>query len=637
VITLPKVRPQLKWHEQLAIRRWVEQIFRLTSRRSSYSIIVESGPFLAYVDQQHKIVSFNSTIPTSTRFVRFGPDDVHEHELLWLKAAAAHEAGHVRHSRLGPQQPTVHNLWNCIEDERMERLMVQEYPELAEGFTFIGDIISRSKMELWDGSAHEGVLFWRFEHDRAVPLWTPRPDQAQLWEDIRPLVEAGWEASNSDVVADLAWEIARRLNLKVNPPEPTPNPQPPTPPEPGGSGEDEAGEGTSAPNENNAESGEDEAGEGTSAPNENNGDSGQKSPSPTGTQAGDPQGGPENGDASTPAQPGGTPEEAEENAAAEEQPTNAEKTPPETTEDTASQPAQGQPDSGVDESPESIRGVVSASGAGSEQQDAPAAQPGGRGVSSAVLETLPQPPAPSPAQASVIAVGVEGHARRLSPLLKPLEKPHFTTPHRSRGRYSYTRDMKGCERVYRKKTRPAKPRDIFLDLLIDRSGSMNGENIVAARAAAMMVLRAAALSQARIRISIFDHLFEEVINRRMPYLEAAAKVAGIQARGNTRLAPALSALLSPNPQRGDEVHVVCIICDGQLEQDDGEACLKLVKAAQGRDVRFIPVLIGAVAQQQRGVQAWTRSFGYTHACLNVDDLAKTILSSLTAAHNRVHS
>ena len=80
--------------------------------------------------------------------------------------------------------------------------MAARYPELAEAFDFLGDVLAASGQARWTGGSLEGCLAMRWEHDRAEPRW--HSADPQQWADIWPLVQAAWQAASSDQVTWIA-------------------------------------------------------------------------------------------------------------------------------------------------------------------------------------------------------------------------------------------------------------------------------------------------------------------------------------------------------------------------------------------------------------------------------------------------
>ncbi|ASN83220.1 vWA domain-containing protein [Deinococcus ficus] len=623
MITLPRVRASQAWHEQPAVRRWVTDLFRFTSRRRTYDVLLERSDDLAWVNQVRKVLYINTDIPEVSGPLRFDPGTPFARQMAWLKAVICHEAGHVRHSDLGPQQATVHAIWNSMEDERMERLMAEQYPELTSLFTYLGDVVSAMGRDRWNFSAHEGVLIWRFEHDRSTPLWQPSAEQAALWDQVRPLVEAAWTAPSSGVVSDLAWDVARLLELPVGERPAPPADNQAAPQEQAGPAGDDAGE--------PGDTGEpDQDGDGEAAPASGTPGQGEADAEGDGTPGAGPAGEDEGSQRAEGSGQSETEAPGEDDAGAGEG---------DAVDQTGTPRPPSVPDDGQTHTPQSWDRAVSASGAGEDSPEDPeptesASTNGGQGAGQGD-GTLPAMPLPVPGPVDLTVDGVEGYARKLAPLLRPKEAPGRTTPHRSRGKYSYRRDLRGREKVFEKRTVHDKPKKIFLDLLLDVSGSMHGPGIQAGRDTAMMIVRAASLCGARIRITVFNDAYREVINRPMDYMDALRLVRGITTSGGTHLSPALAHVLSTAQPAADEVHVTAVVCDGELDAGDSAAAQTLVTAAKQRGVRFIPILLGPVATNQRALHTWGKAFGHTQACPDVGSVARMLSATLITAHARM--
>ncbi|ABW35038.1 Zn-dependent peptidase (plasmid) [Deinococcus geothermalis DSM 11300] len=208
MLTIPASRTTQPWFQQRSIRKAVLDIFRYCSRKMSYALLMKPSDDLAWVSPERRLVFITTSLPEVPEGVRFDPVGEDLRRSLFLVGFAAHEAGHVRFSFAKPAG-TLGELWNALEDERMERLMARAYPELrlAQAFTFLGDVASARAQEKFTGSALEGCLFWRWEHDRLAPRWQVNEQDADLWEDVRPLVEAAWQARDSNQVTWIARQI----------------------------------------------------------------------------------------------------------------------------------------------------------------------------------------------------------------------------------------------------------------------------------------------------------------------------------------------------------------------------------------------------------------------------------------------
>jgi hypothetical protein len=150
--------------------------------------------------------------------------DVSGIELTWAatKGVAAHEVGHVRfsgelHSPPGQCHLRLRALVNALDDERVERGMKALFPGLRP-------YIALAKAAAWAlaprvTTAWDAILLWRFEHD--LPLHAPSKmalegREAELWQQVRPLVEAAWVAQTPGEVESLARKILRILGEETS-------------------------------------------------------------------------------------------------------------------------------------------------------------------------------------------------------------------------------------------------------------------------------------------------------------------------------------------------------------------------------------------------------------------------------------
>ncbi|MEF2278311.1 vWA domain-containing protein [Deinococcus sp. YIM 134068] len=209
---VPSGPSTLPWPQQPSWRTFAGQLFRFYSRKSNFTVLITRRGGTAAVDPVSKVVYLDPDLlpVTDPGVIRHAPGDEHGIRALLLRAILAHEAGHVQFS--GDKPPALlGQLWNALEDERMERLMAARYPELAPAFDFLGDTLAEKVSLKWRFDSLEGCLAMRFEHDRAAPKWAPaRLDE---WADIWPLVQAAWTAPDSDRVTWIAGCILGLLGL----------------------------------------------------------------------------------------------------------------------------------------------------------------------------------------------------------------------------------------------------------------------------------------------------------------------------------------------------------------------------------------------------------------------------------------
>lgn len=600
MLTLPATRPSRPWHQQRPLRKWVEDLFRLASRKRSYTLLLQAGKDLAWVNPERKLVFITTQLPEVMGAVRGDPRTPDARRATLLMALAAHEAGHVRHSGPKPQEAQLGWLWNALEDERMERLMAREFPELTSCFTLLGDLVAEEQRPSWDGSALEGCLFWRFTHDQRARQWQPRRQDAELWLDVRPLVEAAWSAPDSERVRWIAQVILDLLGKA---------------PKEGGEGGPQPQGGEGEPSQDHGAGGQGEAQpggqDGAAPPDANQGEQ------PSQGEGQDQPGGEGEGASSADQPDAEQGQGGEQGGAPAADPSEADQAQP------------GEPDP-LSDVLSRYGELVSASGAGTAQDEDEA---DGAAFGTLAGSSLPTPPTLTLDHmlGETLAAGIEGHARQLAPLLRPPERPGRTLPDRSRGRYRYDRAARGSERVFDRKVLPSRPAEVSLEVLVDTSSSMQaGERMAAARSGALMLLRAATLAASPVRVWAFDSGHWEVVPAGMPYPEASALLAGLTPGGGTRLAPALGEVLAA-PARPGVVRVVAVVCDGDLSLADHHACQELVMDARARGVRFVPLLIG---EGVAAAGAWREAFGSALPCPDVTALARTLKAALTALRAR---
>lgn len=191
-------------------KRWFEQAQTLKYVREAFL-------FYAF---RHYDIRFTTIVPTACvslteRRLLINPTFVEEVaqklgdeglRFLVLEAIIAHEAGHVRFS--GPKPAgTLGQLWNALEDERIESLMRQRYPHLKRHFSVLAQAM------LQDASLQDAPLNLCLTH-----RWAVNEDRQVLstdtlgWERVFPLVEASWLIEDSDQVTGFAEEILKILD-----------------------------------------------------------------------------------------------------------------------------------------------------------------------------------------------------------------------------------------------------------------------------------------------------------------------------------------------------------------------------------------------------------------------------------------
>src|SRR5207302_7552215 len=128
-------------------------------------------------------------------------------------------------------------------------------------------------------------------------------------------------------------------------------------------------------------------------------------------------------------------------------------------------------------------------------------------------------------------------------------------------------------------------------LVIDRSGSMTGQPIQQACAAAELVVKRLRRSD-RVNVIAFDHAVDPLFTRPQP-VETARDAAlqfiqRIRAGGGTDIALALDTALRAQ-NSGHEPHIVLFLTDGE---SDSQSALKVARNDAG-DARVFTLGLGA--------------------------------------------
>jgi hypothetical protein len=208
---------QLPWHRTRAWRTYLRDLL-LYRGRMRYTLSVSNDNPLGGTDPETRMVYINPfATPFSTR-VRHAPPTQDEWEKSMAVALVEHEAGHIRHSGQKPRQRLLGWLWNALEDERLERLQEVANPELVTLFEFLGDAVWNTQQPTTDLLA--GCLLWRWEHDKPADERKFHPTELAVWEQVRAMVEAAWQAPTSDDVTSIAADILQVLGRSDDEPVP---------------------------------------------------------------------------------------------------------------------------------------------------------------------------------------------------------------------------------------------------------------------------------------------------------------------------------------------------------------------------------------------------------------------------------
>ena len=605
MISIPPSKPN-QWHKRYEWVKYANTLFRYFSRRSNYALRLELAKgMIASVDPRGRIVRLNPDFATApmqyARVVRHSPTLMRDHIIFSMKGYLAHEAAHVRFSSEKPAHPMLGQIWNAIEDERIERLMSEAHPDLAGIFTHIGDIhLTRGWDEL-QFTPLEGVLIWRWAHDHPTLRWNC--NDPETWARVLPHVLAAWSEPDPDMVEEHAKRILEELRLPegaqapdiMNGPLVTcPDPEP---------GKDQGkGKGKGKGQQPNQDDNDQQAGNGSGDQqdddNQDNhdgqgGDEGEDSDENTngaGQEAGDQEG----EDADDPQAGSGNQDDSQDTASGEDD------------------------DSDSDGYGSYDEGAGTDGGAGGEGVGYPGYEP-------AAPEIVPEDP--NHIRAREILQDVEGHSRDLAQALALPDAPNLRVSHESRGRFDYGRYATNAQRQFRFKNHKGKKVMPRITLLHDNSGSMGfhrpGDAQYHAVRATMMLQRACELSRTPLNVIAFNHRHHLVTRAVDDPEKARGNIGGIRSTGSTSLAPALrTALTLKHPSR--HRHVVVIYCDGHIDHRDAHQCRELAK--NNPDTFILPILIGSSTNPTQ----FNAAFGRALEIKNADELATKLKSWVSA-------
>lgn len=678
MITIPPSKPE-KWHKRFEWVKYANTLFRYYSRRGNYALRLETGKgYIASVTPKTRIVRLNPDFVTAplqhVRAVRHSPQRMRDHIIASMKGYLAHEAAHVRFSSEKPAG-LLGQIWNSIEDERIERLMSQAHPDLAAIFTHIGDIhLTRS----WDALRFdplEGVLAWRWAHDHPTLRW--QCNDPETWARVQPHVEAAWIESDPNKVEEHARAILEALGLpeQAQAPELMNGPLVTCPdPEPGKGKTGKGGKGKDKKDRQKQDDGDKASGSGgqgdEQADDDNQAGSG-KGRDQSQDDAGDSQGASGGAGDQNDAKDGSQGDGQSDQDGEDEQGTDGDQGAGDDSDD-ATENADGKDESEGDDTEDGDdagdddQGDAADEGDDQDEGDADSdddadvdhddeddeddededrdgdpfgshdddagndGAAGGEGVAYPGYEPTPPevvPEEPDHVRAREILRDVEGHSRDLAAALALPDAPNLRVSHESRGRFDYGRYATGAQRQFRYKHHKGKKELPRITLLHDNSGSMgnhqpNNAQYHAVRAT-MMLQRACELSRTPLNVIAFNSRHSLVTTHLDDPETARGNIGGIRSTGGTNLAPALrNALALKHPSR--KRHVIAIYCDGQIDKNDAIHCQRLAK--EHPDTFILPILIGPSTRREQFDLAFGRSLQVSSA----DELATNLKTWVSA-------
>jgi hypothetical protein len=211
----------LAWWQWGAVQRRLALWTKALLRGRVYSVVLDpSATLTGFCDLRGRRIVAN---PES-----FG--DGPAEQWTATKGLLAHEAGHALFTDAWPdgeEQQLLRQVVNSLEDERVERGVGRLYPGVAGEIRFRGDLRWADCRERLAGEPPADTagrilaacLAWRWARTRgghaalagALGL---EGDDERLWlEQVRPLVEASWEAESTHRVIAAARQILELLDL----------------------------------------------------------------------------------------------------------------------------------------------------------------------------------------------------------------------------------------------------------------------------------------------------------------------------------------------------------------------------------------------------------------------------------------
>jgi hypothetical protein len=225
-----------RWHDLLPLRDVID--CKTSGINSSYSLVFGGSPVRL------------GWQPCSTGYVEFDrrrcwvnaeavPDAAPAEQFIATVYLAAHERAHARwtdyvagdfdlldaggarvmdRSGAVKMDRTLHQTWNILEDERIERLVGRDFPHLHSYLEHGNRLMLALAPGPGDGDDPMEVLAWvlrrRFADRACVPEPCPLgPANLELLMQVEPLVQEAFGCSSARRVVELAREINRILAL----------------------------------------------------------------------------------------------------------------------------------------------------------------------------------------------------------------------------------------------------------------------------------------------------------------------------------------------------------------------------------------------------------------------------------------
>ncbi len=202
----------MPWYEWRHIRNRLMSFGRAVQGASPYRIELEPDPAkcpTGYTNFSRRLIMVNPAM------FPLPPEE----QYLLTKAALSHEAGHRRFTTPSRLPAHIHTVSNILEDERMERLMEQEYAGVRGLLRRLSEELLNEARPLDPDSDSpvevlNHILQLRWAERAALPVkGTLSPMNRKRWAQVEPLVYGAWTAESSTVCDSNAEEIVRILDI----------------------------------------------------------------------------------------------------------------------------------------------------------------------------------------------------------------------------------------------------------------------------------------------------------------------------------------------------------------------------------------------------------------------------------------
>ena len=203
----------IPWYEWRPIRSRLLGYARAVQGISPYRVNLEPDKSKCsggYTNFSQRLITVNPTMFVVTP----------EEQYQLTKAVLCHEAGHRRFTTPTALPPHVHFVSNALEDERIERLMEEEFAGVRPLLRKLSEELLNEANPLDPASDDPAQVLNHILQLRWAArsgLWVKgelSPRNWGLWEQVEPLVHEAWTAESSLVCDRNAQEIVNILGIK---------------------------------------------------------------------------------------------------------------------------------------------------------------------------------------------------------------------------------------------------------------------------------------------------------------------------------------------------------------------------------------------------------------------------------------